>query len=85
MKNAFFCCYLPAKPIEEDLQSSVEAETEVGAAALSDPKDVTEGDGATEPVEAQPRGETSPAPAPGTSGTLTPSSSDFARPQLCEV
>nr|XP_009943850.1 PREDICTED: zinc finger protein 638 [Opisthocomus hoazin] len=60
-----------AKPIEEDLQSSVEAETEVGAAALSDPKDVTEGDGATEPVEAQPRGETSPAPAPGTSEATT--------------
>ncbi|XP_074004353.1 zinc finger protein 638 [Numenius arquata] len=40
-----------AKSIDEDLQISAEAEVEVGEAKLSDPKNVTEGDGVTEPVK----------------------------------
>ncbi|KAM6071593.1 zinc finger protein 638 isoform 2-T2 [Theristicus caerulescens] len=54
-----------AKSIDEDLQSSTEAEMEVGETKLADPKSFTEGDRVTEPVQT---GETQskavPNPAP---------------------
>ncbi|XP_014822297.1 PREDICTED: zinc finger protein 638 isoform X2 [Calidris pugnax] len=37
--------------VDEDLQTSTEAKVEAGEAKLSDPKNVTEGDGVTEPVK----------------------------------
>ncbi|XP_075004426.1 zinc finger protein 638 isoform X4 [Calonectris borealis] len=54
-----------AKSIDEDLQISAEAETEVGETKLSDPKSVTEGVSVTDPVktvETQSKGVTNPAP-----------------------
>ncbi|XP_074677827.1 zinc finger protein 638 isoform X2 [Strix aluco] len=56
---------MAAKSIDEDLQLSTEAEIEVGESKLSEPKSVTEGDGAPEPVKAaetQVKGVTNPAP-----------------------
>ncbi|PKU46819.1 hypothetical protein llap_2903 [Limosa lapponica baueri] len=53
------------KSIDEDLQISTEAEVEVGEAKPSDPKNVTEGDGVTEPVkplDSQSKGATDTAP-----------------------
>ncbi|XP_059674174.1 zinc finger protein 638 [Gavia stellata] len=54
-----------AKSIDEDLQILTEAEMEVGETKLSDPKNITEGDGVTEPVktvETQSKAVTNPAP-----------------------
>lgn len=85
MKNVVFCCCLPAKSIDEDLQISTEAETEVGETKLSDPKNITEGDGVIEPVktvETQSKGVTNPAPVLGNSDTIMPFLSYFASRQL---